>query len=627
MEKTAFKAETRQLLDIVTNSIYTDSEVYVRELISNGSDSLEKLRHLKVSNDSSLKRSSGSEGVKITSEGGVVTIEDGGIGMTREELEVNLGTIARSGSREFVSEGKDADGDIIGKFGVGFYSAFMVGERVEVHSKSVREEGGGHTWKSDGGGEFEIVEGADEDLERGCRIKIFLKEDEKDSWGKERLGEVIKKYSNFVNFPITLNGEEVNTVEAVWSKMPSDVTEETHKEFYRFVSGAFDEPMYKLHYRADAPLDIKALLYVPKFHTEKYGMGRMEKGVSLYSRKVLIESKSDVMPEWLRFVKGVVDCEDLPLSISREKAQDSRLVAKLRQATTRRLVSELEKFKRKEGDKFRKEFWPEFGHFIKEGVCQDYQFQSQLSKLLHFESSKSPSGDLTTLEEYVSRMEASQKEIYYLVAPSREVAERSPYMEAFEGTKSEVLFVYSAIDDFVMSNLDKFEDRKLRSVEDKDLDLGGEGKEGEDGEESEGGGKGLSKEDAAEMCAWLTATLGGGKVSTVKVTGRLGSSPAIVTNHESGAMRRMMRMVDTQGGATGGLDAVGPQELEVNPEHPLIVGLKRIKGEEGREDMARELAEQIFDNAMVQAGIMDDPRSMVGRVNKIMEHIVKEKEE
>jgi HSP90 family molecular chaperone len=354
---------------------------------------------LKVSNHSGLLRPSGNEGVKITSSGGVVTIEDGGVGMTREELEVNLGTIARSGSREFVSEGKDADGDIIGKFGVGFYSAFMVGERVEVHSKSAKEEGGGFTWKSDGGGEFEIVEGADEDFERGCRIKIFLKEGEKEEWGKERLKEVIKKYSNFVNFPITLNDEEVNTVEAVWSKMPSEVSDDTHKEFYRFVSGAFDEPMYKLHYRADAPLDIKALLYIPKFHTEKYGMGRMEKGVSLYSRKVLIESKSDVMPEWLRFVKGVVDCEDLPLSISREKAQDSRLVAKLRQATTRRLVSELEKFKRKEGEKFRTEFWPEFGHFIKEGVCQDYQFQSQLSKLLHFESSKSPAGELTTLEE------------------------------------------------------------------------------------------------------------------------------------------------------------------------------------------------------------------------------------
>jgi len=593
----------------------------VRELISNGSDSLEKLRHLTASSDSGLVRKDGHEGVKITASDDLIIFEDGGVGMTREELEINLGTIARSGSREFVKEGNDADGDIIGKFGVGFYSAFMVGSHVEVHSKSAKEEGPGYTWKSDGGGEFEIIEGCDEDLERGCRIKIYLKDKEKKEWGEEKLKEVIKKYSNFVNFPITLNDNSVNTVEAVWSKMPSEVSEDTHKEFYRFVSGAFDEPLYKLHYRADAPLDIKALLYVPKFHTEKYGMGRMEKGVSLYSRKVLIESKSDVMPEWLRFVKGVVDCEDLPLSISREKAQDSRLVAKLRQATTRRLVSELEKFKRKEGEKFRKEFWPEFGHFIKEGVCQDFQFQSQLSKLLHFESSKEKPGDLTTLEEYVSRMEADQKEIYYLVAPSREVAEKSPYMEAFANTKREVLFVYSAIDDFVMSNLQKFEDRKLRSAEDKDLDVGGgEDEEDEKGEEEEKK-DGLGKEASDDICVWLTATLGDSKVSKVKVTKRLGSSPAIVTNHESGAMRRMMRMVDTQGGATGGLDIIGPQELEINPSHPLIVGLSKMKGGD-KDGLAKEVAEQIYDNALVQAGIMDDPRGMIQRVNSLMENLV-----
>jgi HSP90 family molecular chaperone len=220
-------------------------------------------------------------------------------------------------------------------------------------------------------------------------------------------------------------------------------------------------------------------------------------------------------------------------------------------------------------------------------------------------------------------MEAAQQEIYYLVAPSREVAERSPYMEAFANTKREVLFVYSAIDDFVMSNLDKFEDRKLRSAEDKDLDVG----QGDDSSSDASGDKpGLSASDADEVCAWLTTTLGPAKVSGVKVTNRLGSSPAIVTNHESGAMRRMMRMVDTQGGATGGLDVVGPQELEVNPGHPLIVGLSRIKGEEEREGMAKDVAEQIFDNALVQAGIMDDPRGMIERVNNIMEHVVNGKE-
>jgi len=311
-----------------------------------------------------------------------------------------------------------------------------------------------------------------------------------------------------VNHPITLNDDRVNTMEAVWSLEPPKVTDETHAQFYKFISGGFDDPMYRLHYRADAPLEIKTLLYVPTFHTEKYGMGRMDPGVSLYSRKVLIEKDCpDILPEWLRFVKGVVDSEDLPLSISREKSQDSRLIAKLKTALTRRFISELSKFARKDPEKFKTKFFPEFGHFLKEGVCQDYAFQGQLSKLLYFESNKMGAGELTSLDEYVARCSPEQKEIYFLCAPSRELAEESPYMEAFANSGKEVIFVYSAIDDFVMSNLRTFEDRELITAEKGGLTVEGEEGDEEKGEEKEGEEKEGEKVDADLLCAWLTTAL------------------------------------------------------------------------------------------------------------------------
>ena len=413
-------------------------------------------------------------------------------------------------------------------------------------------------------------------------------------------------------------------MKAVWSEEPSSITDETYNEFYKYIANAFDEPLDRLHYRADAPVEIKALFYIPSFHAEKYGMGRMEPSVSLYSRKVLIEANSpNILPDWLRFLKGVVDSEDLPLSISREKAQDTALIAKLKKALTRKFINHLSTMARKDPDKYKDEFYKEYGFFLKEGICQDYEFQEPLSKLLYFETSKTLNGEICSLEEYVSRSTPEQKEIYYLTAPNRALAVQSPYMEAFEKAGREVVFVYSAIDEFVMANLGKFQGRDLISAEKGDIDLGDSGENDKDEKESgeeQSQLKGLEDKEAKEFCAWFQMTLNE-KVSSCKVTNRLSQSPAVVTDNESGTMRRMMKMVETQDGGVMDGTQLPKQTVQINPDHELITKLNAIRVAEP--ELAKVCAEQIFDNCLIAAGLLDDGRSMLGRLNDILLCVVK----
>lgn len=645
-----FQAETKQLLDIVTNSLYTDKEVFLRELVSNASDALEKLRHLQSAGSQELTVIDSDKPLQITitldEVESSLTISDTGIGMTADELVENLGTIARSGSKNFIAQleaensahhhdsGLDIARGIIGKFGVGFYSTFMVADKVQVTTRPAK--GGPITvWTSDGTGTYELAELADGDetrQDRGTTIKLFLKEN---YWGllsEARIQDILTKYSNFVQFPILLNGNRVNTVQAVWSMDPKEVDRDTYVDFYKYIAQAIDDPLDILHFRADAPLEVQALLFIPSFHSEKYGMDRMGPGVSLYSRKVLIESKSpDILPDWLRFVKGVVDSEDLPLAISREKPQDTALIAKLKRALTRRFLSQLEKMAKKDSEKYLKEFYPEYNHFLKEGVCQDFEFQPTLAKLLRFETNKNTSRHLVSLDEYISNLRPEQDQIYYLTAPTREAAAMSPYLEAFERANLEVVFVYTAIDDFVMANLSTYEGRALVSVEKSDIDLSkfdAKDKKDDDKDESDedkddstnASETKLSATEAMDVCMWLKETLGENKVGSCRPSSRLVSSPAIVTDNESGLMRRMMRMVDTADGTRDSMP-LPKQNVEINPSHPIIVGLYKIKDKEPV--LARVLAEQVYDNCLVAAGLLDDSRTMLPRLNDLMISLVK----
>ena len=635
-ETMEFQAETRKLLDIVTNSIYTDKEVFMRELISNASDALEKYRYKAVNNEVVGGDIEGGEINIITdATNGTLTIEDNGIGMTRDELIGNLGTIARSGSKAFVQQAMESTGGgenktdgIIGQFGVGFYSSYMVSDSVTVESVSALKTEDGdvmpancNKWSSDGTGQFTVEEVGDSGLLRGSRIVMKLKDDAKDYSDEEKIKEVIKKYSNFVSFPIKVNGEAVNTISAIWTEDKNSLTKQQYTDFYKYMSNAFDEPKYTIHFRADAPIDLKCLFFVPTFHTEKFGMGRIEPGVNLYSRKVLIESKpKDLLPDWLRFVKGVVDSEDLPLSLSREKPQDSRLLGRIRDVLTRKIVRFLEEQKKKEPEAF-KEFYTEYNFFLKEGVCHDFKFMDQISKLLMFESSKEEAGILTSLDDYVGRCPPEQKEIYYLVAPSREAALLSPYYEQFKSSDVEVLFLYQTIDDFVMRNVNTFNGRSLVSAETSSVDLDKEGDKDEGEEDSE---TKLSQDEVTVVCEWLKTALGEARVREVKTTNRLSSSPACVTDHESGAMRRMMKMVDQTNQQQSA--ALPPQVLEINPNHAIIRTLAEVSKQSDNADaqaVAKLVAEQVLDNALIAAGLVDDPRAMLPRLNSILEATLK----
>lgn len=607
-ETREFQTEVKQLLDIVVNSLYTEREIFLRELISNSVDALEKFRYESVvSNDSAEEDTLPLEiSIELDESNHTVTVADTGIGMTRDELVENLGTIAHSGSKKFIQQLKDSDQkdlNLIGQFGVGFYSAFMVAKKIRVLTRSYRPGEPGCQWVSSGIGSYDL--GPADGLRRGTQIVLELKEDAGDFTKTDRIKELIRRYSSFVPFPIKVNGEQVNTVQAIWTRQKSEVTDEEYNEFYKFIANAFDEPHYRLHFSADAPLAISSLLFVPKNNYERFGFGRMEPGVNLYSRKVLIRQHSEnILPEWLRFVKGVVDSEDIPLNISRETTQDSALMNKLQKVITGRFLKFLHKQSQEDPAGYA-EFWNTFGMFLKEGATTDFTYRDELAKLLRFESSRSEAGHLVALADYADRMKEGQKDIYFINGPSREAIEAGPYLEVFRHCDYEVLYTYEPIDDFVLSNLREYEGKKLVSADSANLELPGLA-EGPDEER-------LDSEKTAALTAWLKEVLGD-KVSEVKSSARLVESPAIILNLDGMLTSSMQRVMQA---AHKDFGALGRKALEINTRHKLVKRLSSLREEDP--GFARIVAEQIFDNALIAAGLVVNPRAMVERIYQILE--------
>lgn len=610
-----FQAEVKKLLDIVIHSLYTEKDIFLRELISNAADALEKFRHQQLLEEEVYDTDASLEiNISVNEKDHTLTISDSGIGMTRDELEHNLGTIAHSGSKTFLtelSEGAKKDVSLIGQFGVGFYAAFMVAKKVRVLSRSHHPDSEGYEWSSDGTGSYTLTTASG--LHRGTKIIIELKDDAHEYADDNTIKRIITEYSNFVPFPIKVTGEEVNTVQAVWTRSKSDIKDEEYTEFYKFIANAFDEPMSRLHFSADAPLALKALLFVPETNTENMGFGRMDPGVSLYCQKVLIEQHSkDILPEWLRFVKGVIDSEDLPLNISRQTLQDNALVAKIKKIITTRFLKNLAEQAKNEPETYEK-IWKEFGIFLKEGATSDFIHRDELSKLLRFESSASEPGKLISLAEYVERMKEGQDEIYYINGPSRESIETGPYMETFKRRELEVIYTMEPIDDFVFTHIGEFEGKKLISADRADLKLPDlRDKDEKDTEPTEN----LDQPVADSLTKWMKEVLGE-KVKDVVVSSRLEESPAIIVNPDgmfTSSMERVMR-------ATNQEQIIRGKNLEINAGHHLIMGLADMRLED--EGFAKNLVEQIFDNAMIQAGLMIEPRSMVERSYEIMERALK----
>lgn len=607
-----FQAEIKQLLDIVIHSLYTEKEIFIRELVSNASDASEKLRHLQLTEKNIHDADRPLEITVTTDEKAkTLTIEDAGIGMTRDELAKNLGTIAHSGSKAFLKalgEGGQKNSNLIGQFGVGFYAAFMAAKSVEVFSKSWQIDAPAHVWRSEGTDSY-TLEAAPEHTTRGTKIVLQLKDDAEDFAKKHRVEDILKKYSAFISFPIKLDGEHVNTVTALWLRSKNEITDEEYTAFYKFQAHAYDEPRLRLHFTADAPLQIASLLFVPKDNPEKFGMQRAEPAVALYCRKVLIDSRpKDLLPEWLRFLKGVVDSEDLPLNISRETMQDKALLEKIGKTVTSRFLKFLADEAKARPETY-DEFYSEFGVFLKEGAALDWTHKDGLVKLLRYESTFTETGKTTSLADYVTRLKEGQSEIYYLVGPSRSAIEAGPYLEGMKARGLEVLFCVEAVDEYVMNNVREFDGKKLVAADSPDAKL-------PDAPKPPAADGDLSEDQVKALAEWLKTTLGD-RVTEVKASDRLVDSPALAINADrfmTPQMRRMMKAMKKDEP-----EAPVKVSLELNPRHAVIKRLAATR--EANPERATLVAEQILDNALIAAGLFEDPSKMVARLYKLLEQV------
>ncbi|CAH8854859.1 unnamed protein product [Trichobilharzia szidati] len=634
--KVGFQAETQKLLEIVAKSLYSDKEVFVRELISNASDAIERLKLLRLSGQvqSTSKDAPLEIHIKTDETKKILVIQDTGIGMLKNELEKNLGTIARSGSREFVSNlAGDKESpksvDIIGQFGVGFYACFMVADKVDVYSRSHMDNssnGLGSHWSSSGlQGEYEISDA--ENVSYGTKIVLHLKESAAEFVKDDVLERILRKYSNFVGTPIFLNGRRINVIEPLWTKDQTQVTDEEHTSFFQYLSGnSYDSPRYTFAYKTDAPLNLRVLLYVPNWKPSIFDMAReSDNGVALYSRKIMIMNRTEaLLPKWLRFLRGVVDSEDVPLNLSRELLQDNSLIRRINRLLTVRFLKFLSQQASRDTSKFIS-FLEDYGLYLKEGLVieGDQQLREEIAKLLRWESSVLPAGQTTCLDEYASRMHAGQRNIYFLAAPSRQLAENSPYLEAARKKHPdiEVLFLYEPYDELVLMQLNQYDKKTLTSVETMIAeDLADTNSVGPERQNC------LKQDEASELVEWAEKILGP-KVKKVKITQRLSTHPCFVSVREAGAMRHFLRTSLADRPAEERNRVIEPI-LELNPEHELVRYLyslvKSSKDADQTQDsaLAVSVLDHLYDSAMAQAGLMDDVRGLASRMTNLVTKLV-----
>ena len=596
-ETLTFQAEVSRLLHIVANSLYSEKEIFLRELVSNASDACDRLRYL-VLTDPKLTEDDPEFRItlSIDKKGRSLTIADNGIGMDREDLVENLGTIARSGTQAFVDQltgDSSKDVALIGQFGVGFYSAFIVGDRVDVTSRKAGEEQA-WTWASDGSGEFSIAEA--ERHSRGTSVTVHLKKSEREFLEPDRLRHIVKTYSDHIPIPIRLDGEDdkLNAAAALWTLPRKDVSESQYKEFYHHVGHAFDDPWLTIHARAEGKIEYTLLLFVPSvrpfdlFHPER------RHRVKLYVKRVFItDDYEGLVPPYLRFLRGVIDSEDLPLNVSRELLQTSPVLTRIKSAVIRRVLTELKKKAEKEPEEFAK-FWENFGAVIKEGIYEDPDQRENLLKIARLRSTAS-GDELVSLDNYVERMKDGQEAIYYISGESLEGLRRSPQLEGFVARGVEVLLLTDAVDEFWVPAVQQYADKSFTSVTQGAADL--DELPLQDGDAAEGDGEGPSDSQTATLIALLKQTLGDA-VKDVRTSERLTDSAVCLVADEHDLDMHLARMLKQQ----GQLSELAPRVLEINPKHGLIKSLAQRATEKGASDVLEDAAHLLLDQARIAEG-------------------------
>ncbi len=608
----SFQAEIQQLLHILVHSLYTDRDIFLRELISNASDALNRMQFEMLTRADVIDPEA-ELAIQISTDqdAGTLAITDSGVGMNRDEMIENLGTIAQSGAASFLKRLQEQQGgavpatDLIGQFGVGFYSVFMVADRVTVTSRSFRPDDTAWEWESDGSTQYTIRPA--EKAVRGTTLTVYLKEDAKEFLEPYRLRSIVKKHSDFIAFPIRVADEVANQQTAIWRRSARDIKEDEYRAFYKQLTLDYRDPLLHLHIVSDAPVQFYGLLFVPEKVDRGILAARKEQGLKLYARKVLIqEYNKDFLPNYLRFVDGVVDLEDLPLNVARELIQTSRAIKRIGQSIKGKLLGEFERLSQEEPDKYQ-QFWAEFGVFLKEGVATEPGDSERLAKLLRFHSSISDGKTPTvTLDEYVARLKDNQEHIYYLLAEDIKSAAYSPHLDSFRARDFEVLYLTDTVDSFMLMNLTDYEGKLLRNVDDAGLEL----PEVETGEEKPQ----ALEQDAFEVIRQHFAEVLGERVIEVREFRLLTDHPVRLATPEGQMDRnvqRVYRMMEQ--------DFEVPRRiLELNPRHPLLHNLSdRLAG--GDTEMVDQVIEQLYENALLLDGIHPNPTDMVPRIQKLME--------
>ena len=625
-ESLEYRTEVKQLLDILAHSLYTDREIFLRELVSNASDALNRIQFEQLTNHDVLDHDRElAIHIAVDKEAKTITIADSGIGMNHDELIQNLGTIAHSGAKAFLStagEGNKASvEEIIGQFGVGFYSVFMIAAEVTVTSRSYRLDDQAWTWQSTGDSRFTLIPA--EKSDRGTTIFIQLKEDADEFANNWRLEQIIKKHSDYVSFPIYLQEDKaegeptekvVNRRTALWRQSAAQVKPEEYKEFYHQLTYDTGDPLLNIHLVADAPVNVRSILFVPAKRDRNLFTGQSDHGLRLYSRKILIQQRNkDLLPEYFRFIEGVVDSEDLPLNVSREMVQSNPVLRQMRRALTNRLFRDLKNLAENDDEKYLT-FWHEFGVFMKEGVASDPASHEHLVELLRFQSTKSGEAKpWTTLKQYKERMGSEQKAIYYVLGENLKSVERSPHLDYFRANNIEVLYLIDPIDGFMTSMLRDYDGTPLKNVDDAGLDLP---KSEEEKKADEA--KPSVAQDEFERLVERTKNVLGDRVTDVRESKQLVNSPCRLVSPEDSFdrdLQRIRRLTEQN-------YELPRKMLELNRRHPMVVNLAQLVTKGNADGIVDAAIGQLFDNALLLEGISPNPADMVERIQTLMETAV-----